>query len=183
MARIPRYPSTIISTLKTRRSGLSSSGTGATFLPGGRRLRQDSYCPASFCLAGLSGSNIQCSNMKFTLQQEPFEYQYICVVITLWYEYIFSNNVWTIQTDIKESHWIYFLFFCGFNIVVGVGNRGYRCNHFYHFRFSYKGKVAKHRIEVKKAVFVESNCQVKEGDYWDKQLFNNISWLDRFLQK
>merc|ERR1719400_271386 len=27
------------------------------------------------------------------------------------------------------------------------------------FRFSYKGKVAKHRIEVKKAVFVESNCQ------------------------
>ena len=66
-------------------------------------------------------------------------------------------------------------FFCGCNIVVGVENRGYRCNHFYHFRFSYKGKVAKHRIEVKKAVFVESNCQVKEGDYWDKQLFNNIS--------
>lgn len=30
------------------------------------------------------------------------------------------------------------------------------------FRFSYKGKVAKHRIEVKKAVFVEANSQTQD---------------------
>lgn len=33
--------------------------------------------------------------------------------------------------------------------------------HFLISRFSYKGKVAKHRIEVKKAVFVETNTQVR----------------------
>ena len=34
-------------------------------------------------------------------------------------------------------------------------------NHFLISRFSYKGKVAKHRIEVKKAVFVETNTKVR----------------------
>ena len=32
------------------------------------------------------------------------------------------------------------------------------------FRFSYKGQVAKHRLEVKKAVFCENTSQVQNGN-------------------
>ena len=35
-------------------------------------------------------------------------------------------------------------------------------------RFSYKGKVAKHRIEVKKAVFVETSSQVTLNTFGTK---------------
>lgn len=38
------------------------------------------------------------------------------------------------------------------------------------FRFSYKGKVAKHRIEVKKAVFCETSSQVGHEIITNRQL-------------
>ena len=38
------------------------------------------------------------------------------------------------------------------------------------FRFSYKGKVAKHRIEVKKAVFCENSSQVGHEIITNRQL-------------